>query len=418
VTARPVGYFELLRLRPAYRQLWLGSVVSLAGDWFTLIALYTLLQQYTGKSESVGLMLAARFFPLAIFAPAAGVIADRLSRRHIMIACDVLRAVVVLGFLLVRSERDVWLVYALTFAQMGLSAFFDPAEQAAIASSVQPDELVTANTLAGATWSAMLGVGAIAGGLVAALVGRQAAFAIDALSYLLSAFFISRATLSRVVQPPPNGTWTQLLGIDDFREGLALVVDTPRLRRLIFVKSSWSVAGGAALVLYAVMGERVFPVGGSPEFGIGILLAMRGLGAFFGPIVARHVGGDSPAFLEKAISIAFLVNAVFWFAFSQSPWLWLAALMLAFAHTGTSTQWVFSSSLISMSVDDRLRGRAFSLDQMLQITVLGVSSWLGGFLLDHLAVSPRTMMAWLSVILLTCGGLWYAARPRIAASPA
>ncbi len=409
---RPVGYFELLRLRPAYRQLWLGSVVSLAGDWFTLIALYSLLQQYTGKSESVGLMLAARFFPLALFSPTAGVVADRLSRRHVMIVCDVLRAVVTLGFLLVRSERDVWLVYALTFAQMASSAFFDPAEQAAIASVVEPGELVTANTLAGATWSAMLGFGAIAGGLVAALIGNEASFVIDAASYLLSAFFISRAVIARVPQAPSNGTWRHLLGLDDFREGLTLVVQSPELRRLVMVKSAWAVSGGAALLLYAVMGEKIFPVGGSPEFGIGVLLAMRGLGAFLGPIVARRVGGDSPEFLERAISVGFLVNAVFWFAFSQSPWLWLAALMLAAAHTGTSTQWVFSSSLISMSVEDRLRGRAFSLDMMLQISVLGVSSWVGGFLLDHTGLSPRTMMALVSVILLICGGCWYALRPR------
>jgi predicted MFS family arabinose efflux permease len=63
-------------------------------------------------------------------------------------------------------------------------------------------------------------------------------------------------------------------------------------------------------------------------------------------------------------------------------------------------------------VEDRLRGRAFSLDTMLQISVLGVSSWVGGFLLDHTGVSPRTMMALVSVILLMCGGLWYALRPR------
>ncbi len=412
MTSSSVGYLQLLRTRPAFRQIWLGEVVSLAGDWFTLIALYSLLQQFTGRSESIGLMLAARFFPSAFFSPAAGVIADRLHRKKVMIACDVVRAFVVLGFLLVRSAADVWLVYALTFVQMALSAFFEPAEQAAVASSVEPHELVTANTLAGATWAAMLGFGAVAGGLLTAVVGRDASFVVDAASYLLSALFIARATIPTVAQPASTGRLSQLLGLDDFREGLLLVARNGALRRLVLVKSLWSVSGGAALLLYAVIGERVFPVRGSPELGIGVLLAMRGFGAFFGPIVARRIGGDSPAFLERAIAVGFVVNAVFWFFFSQAPWLWLAALMLAAAHTGTATQWVFSSSLISMTVEDRLRGRAFSLDMMLQILVLGFSSWLGGVLLDGTGVDPRVMMAALSGVLLVCGAFWVALKPR------
>lgn len=160
----PVGYLELLKKRPGYRAIWLASAISLVGDWFTLIALYSLLQAYTGRSEAIGLMLLARFVPPGIFSPLAGVVADRLHRKKVMIACDVLRALVVLGFLLVRDASGVWLVYALTFAQLTLGAFFDPAEQAAIGSVVEPHEVVTATTLQGATWSAMLGFGALAGG--------------------------------------------------------------------------------------------------------------------------------------------------------------------------------------------------------------------------------------------------------------
>ena len=124
----PPGYLELLARRPGYRALWLGALVSLAGDWFTLIALYALLQQYTGSGESVGLMLLTRSLPLTLFAPVAGVVADRLSRRSILVTCDLLRAVVVLGFLLVRSAEQVWLLYTLCFLQMAIAAFFEPAE--------------------------------------------------------------------------------------------------------------------------------------------------------------------------------------------------------------------------------------------------------------------------------------------------
>jgi predicted MFS family arabinose efflux permease len=406
VQASP-GYLQLLRTRPHYRALWLGSVVSLAGDWFTLIALYSLLEEYTGSSEAVGLMLTARFIPPAFFSPMAGVVADRFSRKHVMVLCDVLRAVVVFGFLLVRTREDVWLVYALTFAQMSLAAFFDPAEQASIGSTVEPHEVVTANTLQGATWSAMLGLGAVAGGVLTATVGREASFVVDALSYLLSAFFISRAIVPRTEQPPPAPTLAGKLGFLDLLEGLALVRASPEIRRVLWVKTGWGIAGGAAITLYAVMGRHVFGVPGSPDAGVGVLLGMRGVGALIGPLIARRMGGDEPPFLERAIGWAFWVTALFWALFAFSPNLAIAAICLSLAHTGVATQWVFSSSLINLRVENRFRGRVFAVDSMFFLIVLGISSWAGGRALDAFGISPRTLMASLSVILCFSGAVWW-----------
>lgn len=410
-------YLELLKKRPAFRALWLGSVVSLAGDWFTLIALYSLLEAYTGKSESIGLMLLARFVPPVLLSPVAGVVADRLSRKHVMMVCDVLRAVVVLGFLLVRSAADVWLVYALTVLQMSLASFFDPAESAAIGSTVEPNEVVTANTIQGATWSAMLGVGAVAGGALTALAGREASFVVDALSYALSALFISRATLRPVAQPQRPDTLAGRLGFDDLIEGLKLVRNSPDVRRVLWVKSSWSLSGGAALVLYAVMGQRLFAIAGSPEAGVGVLLAMRGVGAFFGPLVARRLGGDRPAFLEKAILIGYFVTAGAWLAFSFAPMLAVAAFCLAVAHTGVATQWVFSTSLINLRVEDRLRGRVFALDTMISLLMLAFSSWAGGVVLDEWQMQPRTLMAWLSGLVALAGVGWWFVRGAQSTAP-
>jgi MFS family permease len=414
---RSPGYLELLRTRPAYRAIWLGSVVSLAGDWFTLIALYSLLEAYTGSSESIGLMLLTRFLPPAFFSPLAGVIADRFSRKHVMVLCDLIRAITVLGFLLVESAADVWLVYALTFVQMSLAAFFDPAEQASIGGTVEPHEVVTANTLQGATWSAMLGLGAVAGGLLTSLVGRDASFVVDALSYLLSAAFIWRAQIPRPVQPPPVPTLAGKLGLTDLLEGFALVRTRPEIRRVLWVKVGWAITGGAALMLYAVLGQRVFAVGLSKELSVGVLLGMRGVGALIGPLVARRFGGDQPEFLERAIGWAFLVTAIFWALFAFAPTLALAAIFLAVAHTGVATQWVFSSSLINLRVEDRFRGRVFAVDFMLYLLVLGASSWAGGKLLDEVHVAPRTLMATLSVVLCGSGAVWWWLRRTPAVTP-
>ncbi len=122
-----VGYGELLRSNRSFRFLWLGQVVSQMGDWFDTIAVYTITLRLTGSTRSVALIMVARFLPSVVMGPLSGVVADRFSRRSIMITADLLRAVVVLGFLFIRRPDQMWLVYVLTVMQLAFSAFFEPA---------------------------------------------------------------------------------------------------------------------------------------------------------------------------------------------------------------------------------------------------------------------------------------------------
>ena len=190
-------------------------------------------------------------------------------------------------------------------------------------------------------------------------------------------------------------------------EGIKLVMTRPEIRRVLWVKTGWGITGGAALMLYAVMGRHVFGIPGTPDAGVGVLLGMRGVGALIGPLLARRLGGDSPEFLERAIGWAFAVTAIFWALFAFAPNLLVAAICLSLAHTGVATQWVFSSSLINLRVENRFRGRVFAVDSMLFLIVLGLSSWAGGKALDAFHIQPRTLMASLSVVLCGSGAVWW-----------
>ena len=183
-TTPSVGYIELLRKNRQFRMLWLGQVVSQMGDWFDTIAVYTLALQLTGSSRSVALIMVARFLPSVVMGPLSGVVADRFSRRSIMIASDIMRALVVLGFLFVRRPDQMWLVYVLTVLQLAFSAFFEPAKTAAIPSIVSDRELLPANAIASVTWSVMLTTGAAIGGVVTGLFGTNAAFVLDSLTFV------------------------------------------------------------------------------------------------------------------------------------------------------------------------------------------------------------------------------------------
>src|SRR2546430_11555929 len=197
----PVGYATLLRGNRGFRFLWLGQVVSQMGDWIDTIAVYTIALRLTGSSRSVALIMVARFLPSVIMGPLSGVIADRFSRRSIMITADLLRAVVVLGFLLVRRPDQMWLVDVLTVLQLAFFAFFRPSETAAIPSIVSDRELLAANAIASVTWSVMLTLGAAIGGFCGGLFGPNAAFALDPLSFVAFALFIACVPFPQLPAP-------------------------------------------------------------------------------------------------------------------------------------------------------------------------------------------------------------------------
>src|SRR5919205_4617090 len=313
-----VGYIDLLRRNRSFRQLWLGQVVSQMGDWFNTIALYTIILQLTGSGRDVGLLLVARFVPSFFFGPLSGVIADRFSRQRIMIISDVLRAIVVLGFLLVRRADQLWIIYVLTVFQLGLSTFFEPAKTAAIPSIVEDRELVAANAISSVTWSAMLTIGAAIGGIITGWFGTNVAFILDAASYVLSAALIASIHVTkRRKRERQKLTFGRALGITETIEGIRYVKDRPRVLALLLVKPAWGLGGGI-LTLLAVFGERIFPVGKSAATGIGVLFAARGIGTAVGPIVVRRMAGVGEKRGQDSLGIAFLIAGLFYMLFGSA----------------------------------------------------------------------------------------------------
>jgi MFS family permease len=197
------SYLTLLKQRPQFRYLWLAALVSMMGDWFNTIASVILVNRYTDSGVAVGALFLARALPPFLMGPFAGVIADRFNRKIILIATDLARAFIVLGFLLVDRPERAWLIYVLSVAQFVVSSFFEPARAAILPTLVQGEtELLTANTLTSATWSAMLAFGAAIGGFTAAFFGANIAIIIDGLTFFLSAILVWQITA--VSRPKPT----------------------------------------------------------------------------------------------------------------------------------------------------------------------------------------------------------------------
>jgi MFS family permease len=147
------SYGRLLARNQNFRRLWSAQIVSEIGDWFYTLAIYNLLLQLTGRAGSVALALVLQVLPQTLIGPTAGVVNDRLRRKHVMIAADIGRTLIVLCMLLIRSRDKVWMVYPLLTAETLLAAFFEPARNAVIPNIVEREDVVVANTLSSTTWS-------------------------------------------------------------------------------------------------------------------------------------------------------------------------------------------------------------------------------------------------------------------------
>ncbi len=402
-SASPSGYVEIVRANANFRRLWGGNIVSLFGDWFNTIAIYRLIEELTGSPLALGAVFITKMLPLAFASPVAGLIVDRWNRRRVMIGADLIRAVVVLGFLLVGDAGDVWLIYALTALQVTISAVFNPAKSASLPNIVPGKDLLTANALMSATWSTMLAVGAAVGGLAVEALGPQAVFVIDSATYLVSAWFIWRTVIPQDTEAVEPTATPVRDGLRTIVEGWQRLRERPSVGRIALAKAAWSLGGGASVFMLVLLAELLMP--DQPALGIGLLYAARGLGTGLGPILARAWLPDArrwPVLLGVCISLSGLGYA----AVSQTPWLWMVMGLVVFAHAASGANWVLSTVLLQQRAEDRFRGRVFATDWLLVTLVNSVSVLAASLLLEYDVASLGTIFLLFAGVQVVTGLVW------------
>ena len=411
-TVSLTSYARLLRSNRNFRRLWMAQIVSEIGDWFYTLSIYTLLLQLTGHASSVALALVLQVLPQTLVGPMAGVVNDRLRRKLVMIVADLVRCVIVLAMLLVRSPSVVWLVYPLLLAETVMAAFFEPARNAVIPNIASRDEVLIANTLSSATWSVNLLIGASVGGVVAAFFGRDVVFILNALSFLASAGFIAGMHFAE-----PHAESAAALRLRDLfdyspvMEGIHYIRAHRAILPTVFAKAG-ELMIGPSWVIFTVMGEREFaphwrhidPARGA-MLGMSILLGGRGVGALFGPVIAARWAGRSDARLRSGILCGYLLIGSGYTLLGYSANVWMASLCAMLAHAGGSCVWVFSTTLLQLNTEDRFRGRVFSADLGFAMLSIAIGAWLCGRVMDW-GVSARTVATFTGVIMLLPAALW------------
>jgi len=391
------SYARLIRGNRNFRRLWLAQIVSEIGDWFYTLSIFTLLLQLTGSAGSVALALVLQVLPQTLVGPMAGVVNDRLKRKHVMIAADLGRCIVVLAMLFVRSRSMVWLIYPLLVLETTMAAFFEPARSAVIPNIASEGEVLAANTLSSATWSVNLLIGASVGGVVAAFFGREVVFGLNALSFLVSAVLIGGM---RFAEPHAESAAPlrprDLVDFSPVVEGIRYIRSHPTLFPAVFAKAG-ELMIGPSWVIFTVMGTREFAIhghginaAGGAMLGMSILLGGRGIGALVGPLIGARWAGENDRRLRLGILFGYLAISAGYGVLGASRSVWMAAVCAMLAHAGGSTVWVFSTTLLQLHTEDRFRGRVFSADLSLGSLTFAVTAYLAGRFLDA-GFSARTV---------------------------
>ena len=409
------GYFEFFLSNPKFRRLWAASVISLLGEWFNTIALFFLILEYSGSEFLLGILFSVRMALFAISQPFNGLLADRFSRKSLMLWANLLQVGLALSFLLVDGPEDMWWLVAVSGLMMLLHGVYVTAERAALPNIVDEEDLITANAIDSASWSSALCIGAMLGGIVVSIWGTDMAFIIDSYTFLLSSLLLIPLNFTQNIDPKMKGPLFRT-AFSNIKIGWSRIYSDKKLLRIVFAKSSWNLAGaGLAGVFLVLAGSELTGYGAA--FGFGLFFFARGLGTGIGPLLARALFKDKSRW-PSLIGILVTISGFFYLlvGISLDIYLPLTVLLIICAHSASGGNWVLSTVLTQMWVEDEVRGRVFSMDMLILGSSAALSTTVAGYLVEYQGLTLRNGFISFSLLMIVCGIIFTLWRPDIDSS--
>jgi MFS family permease len=406
-------YLRLLSNNPEYAKMWLASVISLTGDWFNTVVLSAMVARYSdGSGIAISIFLMLRVLPPMIVGPLAGVLLDRFNRKHLLVWSNLLRACIVPLYLLAQSPDSLWIIYVVTALQFTLSAIFEPGQSAMIPSLVRPVDIIEGNTLLSVTWSVMLSMGAIIGGLFAFAFGNTAALLADAATFAIAGFLIASVRYT----PPQSISSSTAADVPQedtsLRAGLRYIRQNPGMAAALFIKFGGSL--GNIDTLLTIFATQIFVVGAQGELSLGILYSALGLGALMGPLLSNRVNDGSVQKMRRLVLVGFLLLLCSWPILGLAGSLLMVAIAIFTRAMGGSINWTYSNVIIQKTAPDAKLGRMFSIDMVGFQLATVISTLSHGTLIDVLGISQVYWVIWGTMAVgLIPAAIWYWAVIRL-----
>ncbi|HLA08538.1 MAG TPA: MFS transporter [Anaerolineales bacterium] len=342
--------FSVFRNR-SFTLLWTGQMVSAMGSALTALAASILVFRVTGSALSVGLMLIATSGPTVLIGLFAGVFVDRFDRKRIMLASDLLRALLIflIPFLIPLNIGWLYVIVALTSA---ITQFFDSAHASILPEIASDEELSAANALMAISSVGSMTVGFAVAGIIASSYDIKWVFYLDAFSFLVSALLILFNRLPSL--PPVENTSIKAIG-HNLKAGLQTVSRTPILRSLFILVGPIFLIFGFQNTLLLPFALRVLK---ATEFHFGLQQAAETVGIALGSLIMARLADRIREGMWLAIS--YLSMAVVGLMYAFSPVVSIAIFLMGVTGFVNAPSFIGRQLVIQRATPRDMRGRVNS----------------------------------------------------------
>ncbi|MEZ5217749.1 MAG: MFS transporter [Ilumatobacteraceae bacterium] len=350
-----------------FRRYFIGQVISNIGTWLQALALTWLVLDRTGRSDRLGLVVALQFLPLLLLGAPAGVLADRVDNRRLLLTTSAVSAVLALAFGLVVSggTDDLRVIYALTFVSGLVLAVERPAMQALLYQLVGQETLPSAVAANSTIASVSRLVGPALGGALVTVTGVASCFYVNAVSFVVVLGALASIDRNRLV-PRPHGD----RATGNLRAAVAYVRHHPDVRRPLIVM--------AVVGLVVLNFQTTFPamVGFGFDRGpgaVGMAMSVSAIGSILGGIYAAGIAPDPRRTLARVL-VGFSTMLVVLAMAPSYPIFVVLAIPLGFASACFQS---VNTVAVQQATEPAMQGRVMALHQM---------AWNGSTPLGALAV--------------------------------
>ncbi|MCM3707491.1 MULTISPECIES: MFS transporter [Cytobacillus] len=360
-----------------YQKLFWAGVINGIGNRFTQVALLALLYHVTGSGVAIGILFAIRMAPFFFIAPIGGLLADRFSKKAILVTVDLLRVPAVLCLLFVSEPGDLWIVYLSSLLISMGEAIYSPARMSAIPALVKSDRLIYVNAIEQIMMGAVLIIGSSTGGILAYFLGNHAAFMFNGLTFLLSAYLISK-----IVFPSISEEHRRKPGTTGILSPGRLIFGSSALIAFLIMMLTMPLANGIDNILVSIYALEVFDMG---ELGVGFMYGSLGIGLILS------------SFFSHMMKHGLLLLAIIFITIEGAGHVLLSLAPSFCAALFTVVLITFAGGIGNICLDTVMmkfiprsrQGTFFGLMEMISNLSLAVSMGTAGFLLEIFA--PRTL---------------------------
>jgi MFS family permease len=387
---------------PNYRRWYAGQGISLVGTWMQTIAQGWLVYTLTGSGTQLGFVVALQMVPVLVLAPYAGVVADRVDKRRMIIFVQGVMAVLalILGLLTVTGVVRLWEVYVLA-ASLGIATAFDnPTRQSFVIELVGPDHVRNAVTLNSVLVNAARAVGPAAAGILIATVGVSICFLVNAGSYvavIASLLLLDTSTLRPTI-PAPR-TRGQL------RDGLRYVASTPALAVPLAMMGVIGALAYEFQVVLPIVARETF--GGGAEV-YGFLTAAMGAGAVIGGLVVAGSGRTG----TRAVIMASFGFGVSMLLAAAAPTLPLELVAMTIVGGASVTVLSIGNSTLQLESRPDMRGRVMSLWAVAFLGTTPIGGPIAGWVSETAGGRAGLLMGGVTCIVAAAGAMAYLSQRR------